>query len=192
MGTITSAISQSAMALNSEGAAFALQQLRGDPLQEILRGWAFNIVVPTVTPTAAGDYFLMLQNDSNDVMVVDYIQAEAAGAESIYAEVGAAYTVGGTHATAFTTPNRLGGSPNLYSTKATVEVGVDVTGITAADSEVLRFDLAAGVPAVVDLRGRPIVIGQGQQVSFAELAGAVALTNIVLGYYHIMTPAVSS
>lgn len=176
------------VSVNSEGALFVRSDIRGSKLQEILRGWGFVVVVPTVTPTGAGDYFLMIQNDSSDVMVIDHIELTDAGAEEIYAEVGAAYTVGGTHATAFTAQNQLVGSTNVYSTKATIEAGVDITGITAADNEVLRFENAAGVVTALDLSARPIVLGQGQQISFAAVTGTAAITSVKVSYYHIMTP----
>lgn len=128
----------------------------------------------TVTPTDVNDRFFYLRNDGTKELSITDIRAScSAVSQLLYKRVTGA-PVGGTAVTEIT--SRKLGNPTIPN--ATVEQGVDITGLT--DGGVLFFEECDVVNRLEHLKtSSSIIIPQGQAVAF-ERAAATGLITMVL------------
>jgi hypothetical protein len=164
-------------------------------LDQVLAGEAYTLYVATVTPTGADDCYVALSNTSPDFAVVTRIQLEDAGAEELYWLLSDAYTLATTHAV-FTRATNRGGFSNLITNKGDYEQGVDITGRTGTETELMRRLTAAGTlyPNILDGtllpggRENVLVIPPGKALNFMAATGTAAITHVAIDIHFVMTP----
>lgn len=176
--------------VTSDGRSMVQSTRSDSTIDQILQGWGFTVVENTVTPTGAGDCFLYLGNDSSDQCVVDRIQINDAGAETIYLVMSDTYTLATTHAVVDSAMNRSGSS-NVLSTKMTAEAGVDITGIAGTTYRIHDIEAGAGTQYANILGDAKIVIPPNMALSFFAATGTAAITNIAVDLHFLMDPRVN-
>jgi hypothetical protein len=174
--------------VNANGRGLVQSAAPGDLADAVLAGEAYMITVATVTPVAAGDYYLRLANISDDPIQITLIELEDAGAETHLGMVSANYAGASTAAAAFLVPNRLYGSTNVYSTKAEIQCDTDMTGQPGTILEVFRRDLAATTLTRFELDKDPIMLLRNQAFSLQAVTGGTAVTTVKISYHHVMEP----
>lgn len=166
---------------------------RSELLQNaIARGWAFTMTDDTVTPTAAGDYFVKIANTTTDPLVIQFIELENAGAEAITLVTSANYTSTGTHGEREPV-NMLIGNTQLASSKGQFESDVDITGQPGTTNKLRVVNVSAGVrETIANQDGAPLcVLGANQALSFLASAGGNAISYSVVMYF-AMEPVTTS
>lgn len=142
----------------------------------------------TVTPTGASDYFFFLRNDSGlrDI-VISRVYVDAGTTEQVALHVVTGTPVGGTTLTPL---NRTRGSAKL-PLSATIQSGVDITGLTAGGTlERLRIVTTNTTSVRVDLMDRPVVLKNNQAVALLATVGAIALNFQVDIWENLTDPQV--
>jgi hypothetical protein len=160
-----------------------------EPVKDVLNGWAFYLIDPTVTPTGAGDYWMHVENDSADPLVITRIAFTPVGAEEFQVCLAEAYTPA-TSTTAFpSTPNRhFGGSSNAFSTKGTAICDADITGQGTVHI-IRQLDSTANTEVVIDWSDRPVVLGTNTALLMLAGTGTAAITNVCVDCHFMVEPS---
>lgn len=126
--------------------------------------------VDTQTPTGAGDYFFYIQNTSAiRPLVISRLAVDGGTADEVELRA-----VTGTPAsgTTLTPLNRTRGSGKIPT--ATIQSGVDITGLTSAGA-LERLPLVADTTNELVFVDRPIVLLQNQAAALAAITGTAAI-----------------
>ena len=137
-------------------------------------------VLTNVTPTAAGDCFLYIKNNSDNDLLITSFKLQVATDETIQVKLGDSGTAvgGGT----ITPVNRNAGSGKQAN--ATVEGGVDITGLSGGSVvDQLNVDGASGTRKYSWTS--TLLVPKNSMISFYAVTGGIALVGTVSMYYHV-------
>jgi hypothetical protein len=149
---------------------FSIAEPQDKDLNTKGRSWTLQF---TNTPTGAGDNFFFLRNDSTkDLFVTDIRISSSVVTEILYNHVSGT-PVGGT---AVTPLNRNLG--NSRTPTATIEQGVDITGLT--DIGVIFFEECSIANTLFHLKTTStIIIPQGQAIAFQRVEATGLIECVV-------------
>ena len=137
-------------------------------------------VYSDITPTAAGDVFMYIKNDSpSKELVIDWYRVwTAAGSpEAMDVFVNDVGTPAGTTALAAVNRNLKSGN----AADATMFEGVDITGLSGG-SLFDRIRIAGGSDVVDEFRGA-IILGQNDVITFRAVNGAIPIELTIAFYF---------
>jgi hypothetical protein len=139
----------------------------------LYEGLVWTIPFDAIDPTGADDYFLYILNNGPDPLAVSKLHVTSTVAGTLELQTVTGTAVGGT---AITVVNRHRGITKTPD--ATIQSGVDITGLT--DAGVLEFvELGANAQASLVLRDEPIILEQSQAVAFLWTEATGVLTGNV-------------
>ena len=131
------------------------------------------------TPTAAGDCFAYITNNSDGDMIVSALMLAAASDEYVVVKLGDTGTaIGGD---TVTPGNRNAGSGN--EADVTAEQGVDITGLSGGTG-VMRIFLDGGVSSKKYDICSCLIIPKNKTISFYCVTGAIQITMGVAMFFH--------
>jgi len=141
-------------------------------------GKAFSLVV-TQTPTAGGDCFVYIKNNSSNILVITSLKAYMGTDETIQVKLGDT----GTAATGTTaTPvNRNAGSGNVID--GTVETGNDITGLSGG-VVVDQFFFNADESTQKHTWQSGIMIPKNKVLTLYAVTGGIAINCTLSLHYH--------
>jgi hypothetical protein len=150
--------------------AFTVAQPQDKDLNTKGKSWSLRF---TNTPTAAADNFFYLRNDgTKDIFVTDIRISSSVVTKILYNHVSGT-PVGGTTVTSL---NRNLG--NSKTPSATIEQGVDITGLT--DIGVIFFEECSAANELFHLKTTSnIIIPQGQAVAFQRIEATGLIDCVV-------------
>jgi len=142
------------------------------------KGQSFSMLIDK-TPTAAGDCFAYLKNDSDDDLLISAMNLQAATDEVIEVKINDEGTpVGGTEVIPV---NRNAGSGNAAD--GTYETGVDITGLSGGDIvEYIGLDGATGTKK--HTWESFIIIPKGRTLTLYATTGGIAIKGSITGGFH--------
>lgn len=138
-------------------------------------------------PTAAGDYFFYLKNLGTAPIVIYGMDITSTTTLDTYTLNSVTGTpVGGTAITCIN--DYVGSAHTLATTDATVQEGVDITGLTPVASH-RAVTTVADVKSILDWEKHPIVVGYNQAVALVATAGNITATGTVYCYVGLVNYA---
>lgn len=152
--------------------------------QNAIKDFLTFTAVGTETPTGAGDYFFYMKNDGTYPICISRLAVDGGTADEVELR---AVTGTAASGTALTPLNRTRSSGKTVD--ATIESGVDITGLTSAGA-LERLVVPADTNNELVFVDRPIVLRQNQAVAIAAITGTAALNFRVDFWVDLSDPAV--